>query len=178
MSIANTSQNIHHNPTQQRRYVSHIEQQLLSDNDTTVAVKPKKIKSANLSSKSTEALSVLLIEDDPLVQRVHSMMLTKLEYHVDIAANGVDALTLFSQNSYDIVLTDVGLPEMSGIEIIAEIRRREKFKNPIPIIAITAYSQEEVKNDCLEAGANEVATKPIAMSALQELLQRFSDVKS
>lgn len=123
-------------------------------------------------------LRILLIEDDPIVQRVHNGMLEKLGHYVDIAANGVSALTLFSQNNYDIVLTDIGLPVMSGVEIITEIRQHENSKKIIPIIALTGYMEEKTKKDCLAAGANAVAIKPISMETLKELLQRFSYVKS
>lgn len=123
-------------------------------------------------------LLVLLVEDDPTVQRVHSMMLAKLGHRVDIAKSGLEALMLFSQNSYDIILMDVGLPDINGIQIITEIRCREKNKKSVPIIALTGYIQEEIQNECLAAGANAVATKPITIEALQTLLQRFSSTQS
>jgi CheY-like chemotaxis protein len=112
------------------------------------------------------------VEDDPLIQKVHRLMLERMGCLVDIATNGYQALAMLDKR-YNAILMDVGLPDMSGIEITAEIRRHEDTKTRIPIITLTAYVHEETKWECLAAGADEVATKPIKMEALRELLQRW-----
>lgn len=147
-----------------------------NDVNSALTVKPKKTKLAKSSSKAVVSLFVLLVEDDPIVQKIHCIMLEKLGHRVDVVASGKEALKLFSQNSYDVILTDIGLPGMSGIEITAEIRRLEKSITPIPIIAVTAYVQEDIQNDCLKAGANAVATKPLQLDALKQLLEQHTTI--
>lgn len=151
------------------------ENHLLSNRDITLVPKHKKTsKTKSPSNKVCPSLIILLIEDDPIIQKIHRAMLEKLGHRVETAMNAASALLLFSQNRYDMILTDIGLPEISGIEITAEIRRREKSKNPIPIIAVTAYVQEEIKEDCIKAGANAVAIKPLRLDTLQLILQEYT----
>jgi len=116
---------------------------------------------------------ILLVEDDPVIQKVHRLMLEKIGYTVDIASNGPQALAMLDKK-YSAILMDVGLPDISGIEITTEIRRLEGSKKHVPIIALTAYVCEETKWECLAAGADEVATKPIKIEALATILRRWA----
>jgi two-component system sensor histidine kinase/response regulator len=74
---------------------------------------------------------------------------------------------------YDAIFMDVGLPRMSGIEVAAEIRKREGDGRHTPIIALTGFTQDEDLNNCLAAGMDAVATKPIAPEELKRLLLRW-----
>jgi CheY-like chemotaxis protein len=76
-------------------------------------------------------------------------------------------------NGYDLILMDVGLPGISGIEVVAEIRRRENGQSHIPIVVLTAYTPTEIQEACLKAGADAVFTKPIMMEMLKQILQDF-----
>ncbi len=115
---------------------------------------------------------VLLVEDSPVVQRVHIRMLEKLGCQVDLAENAMQALAMCA-NDYDVIFMDVGLPEISGLEITEEIRHREGAKKHTPIIAITGFAHEEDKNNCLAAGMDAVATKPIKPEDLKEILLKW-----
>jgi CheY-like chemotaxis protein len=95
---------------------------------------------------------------------------------VDVAENGKQALTMLSPD-YDAILLDIGLPQMSGIEVAMEIRKREDDTRHIPIIALTGFTQEEDKKNCLAAGINAFATKPILPDELQRLLQQWVIIK-
>jgi len=129
---------------------------------------------AALSANMLEKRKVLLVEDNPLVQKVHRMMLQKVGCEVDTAADGKMALQL-SENTYDLILMDIGLPGMNGLEVTSQIRQREETTNAThtPIITLTAYSDEEARSNSLAAGSDEVLTKPIAFNDLCELLQRW-----
>jgi len=121
---------------------------------------------------------ILLVEDDPLVRKVHLLMLTNLnkvsqyELVIDVAEDGFIALELIKKNTYMLIFMDIGLPGLSGIEVIKEIRKLDNNHNNIPIIALTAYTKnyhEEAKN----VGANDVFTKPIKIEDLKKIVNTY-----
>lgn len=126
------------------------------------------------SSKTliTQKIKALLIEDDALIQIVHRQMLEVLDCEVDIADCAETALSML-KNSYDVIFVDIGLPDMSGFELINLMKQKHLRSHPVPIIALTGYSEEEEKQKCLAAGANEVAVKPISKVSLGRLLERY-----
>jgi len=115
---------------------------------------------------------VLLVEDDPIIQKVHTMMLERVGCKIGVASNGDEALKMYNQG-YDAILMDVGLPGMSGIEIAAEIRKREAGNGRIPIIGVTGYGYEEDKRNCLAAGMDDVAIKPLKPDELTQILIKW-----
>lgn len=115
--------------------------------------------------------SVLLVEDDPLIQKVHRMMLEKMGCIVDVAADGYQAIAL-ANNNYDAILMDIGLPGIDGIEAAVTIRQIQETAKSIPIIALTAYGAD-ITSECLAAGINEVTTKPIKPQELREILEKW-----
>lgn len=124
----------------------------------------------NKELNEKKQLYVLLVEDDLMIQKVHAMMLKKLACRVDLAANGIQAIAKADGN-YDVIFMDIGLPDSNGIDIIATIRR-EKNKS-IPIIVLTSHNQKEVEQQCLNAGADAVFSKPINFENLQRVLQEY-----
>ena len=127
------------------------------------------------------ATRLLLIEDDDFVRKVHHKMLLNLskdaDLVIDIAVNGNDALNLITANqAYSLILTDVGLPDISGIELIATVRHLSDEKQKTPIIAITAYTKD-IQEQCLVAGANAVYAKPVKIEILKEILGRYTGKK-
>jgi PAS domain S-box-containing protein len=115
---------------------------------------------------------ILLVEDDVIVQKVHKLMLEKAGCKVEVASDGNQALAMAS-NHYDAIFMDVGLPGMSGLEATQQIRQREINHKHTPIIAMTAYVHDGDRNNCLAAGMDDVATKPIALDALKQILSRW-----
>lgn len=116
---------------------------------------------------------VLLIEDDLLTQKITRWMLEELNWQVEIAASAGQALTML-ENHYDLIITDVGLPDMDGISLVQSIRKtKQKHKDTI-IIALTAHVMDKDKEKCMEAGMNEFLKKPLFKKDLKKLLLKLS----
>lgn len=112
---------------------------------------------------------ILLVEDELVFQCLHRAALKKMGYNIDLAGNGAQAIEHFQCNAYDLVLLDIGLPDMSGIEVGQFIRSHIDGKH-IPILALTGYGKQ-VEPQCLEAGFNEVLEKPIKLDRLEFILK-------
>ena len=118
---------------------------------------------------------LLLVEDNPVNQRLAVILLQKLGHHIDTAVNGHEALKALAQTPYDLVLMDCRMPVMDGYEATRVIRRGESgVLNPnIPIIAMTANAMAGDRELVLEAGMNDYLAKPINPKTLDETLQRW-----
>jgi PAS domain S-box-containing protein len=120
-------------------------------------------------------LRILLAEDNPVNQRVGSMMLHRLGHEVVVVDNGKQAVEAFPKGSFDLVLMDIQMPEMDGFEALSSIRSLEDQADrlsPTPIIALTAHAMNGDRDRCLEAGFDEYLSKPIRAADLEAALQR------
>jgi CheY-like chemotaxis protein len=118
-------------------------------------------------------LRVLLAEDNVASQKVALQMLKRLGYRADVAANGIEALQALERQSYDVVLMDLRMPEMDGLEATRIIRQRWLDSGP-KVIAITAYALEGDREKCLEAGMDGYIAKPVKMDELAEMLKKYA----
>ena len=116
---------------------------------------------------------VLVAEDNVVNQKVATRLLEKFGCHVDVAANGKEALRMMDLLSYNLVFMDCQMPEMDGYQTTAEIRRREGAARHTPIIAMTAHTMEGDRQRCLAAGMDDFISKPVAADELQALLKRW-----
>ncbi|RQW79927.1 MAG: PAS domain S-box protein [Methanothrix sp.] len=116
-----------------------------------------------------KSLRILLAEDNAINQKVALLMLKRLGYSADVAANGLEVLQALDRQPYDIVLMDVQMPEMDGFD--AARRIRERWPNGPKIIAITAYALEGDRERCLEAGMDDYISKPIQLEELKTALE-------
>lgn len=112
---------------------------------------------------------VLLVEDNDINQIVASEILTDAGLVVDIAADGRAALEMVQFSAYDVVLMDMEMPIMDGIEATREIRKIERLAR-LPIVAMTANAMEQDRQRCLEAGMNDFISKPISPAHLWKVL--------
>src|SRR5690606_31201687 len=112
---------------------------------------------------------VLIVEDNKINQVITKKILAKKEMTCDIASNGYEALDMVVETKYDIILMDIHMPGISGLKTTQEIR---KFNTEIPIIALTAISLDESKEDFFTAGCNDVITKPFKPEEFYESLFR------
>ena len=115
---------------------------------------------------------ILLVEDNLTNQEVALITLKKLGYRADLATNGVEAIRLLTEHSYNLVLMDCQMPVMDGFEATENIRSgRSKVQNPeVPIIAMTANAMQGDRERCIAAGMNDYIAKPVQPSELLEKL--------
>ncbi len=119
-------------------------------------------------------LRILLAEDNAVNQRLAVRLLEKWGHSATVAVNGRQAVEAWEQSRFDLILMDVQMPELSGFEAVAEIRRLEAALTPsprIPIIAMTAHAMEGDREKCLEAGMDHYVTKPIDQRRLFEAIE-------
>ncbi|HEX4045611.1 MAG TPA: ATP-binding protein [Gammaproteobacteria bacterium] len=123
---------------------------------TTATVKPK----------------ILLVEDDPVIAMIHQNFLTLLGCNIDTAVNAQEALKKF--DAHDMIFMDLSLPDLSGFDVIKAIRTcRDEASSEVPIIALTAYKEEQEKEIAYTMGASAFITKPVSKEQLQKLLSRY-----
>jgi CheY-like chemotaxis protein len=103
---------------------------------------------------------LLVAEDNYINLVVVSRMLESLGYAFDAAENGLDCLTLFNQNDYDLVLTDIQMPGLDGMQVASKIRTMKPEKRDVPIVAMTANADLAGAERFYEAGINDVLAKP------------------
>ncbi len=119
--------------------------------------------------------TVLLIEDNAIAMRIAKNALSKTGCVIKPLVNGESALQLVKTEPIDLILTDIGLPGISGNELTLLIRYWEKIsgKKPIPIIGVTAHAKNETEQECLNAGMNAVIAKPFTAAVAQDILNEF-----
>jgi DNA-binding NtrC family response regulator len=113
--------------------------------------------------------SILLIDDDDSLRRVMEFSLTEAGHTVCAAANGEDGLRLFEKDPFDAVITDITMPGMSGMEVLAKVRQRDAH---IPVIVITAYGTIESAVEAMKQGAFDYITKPVSRDELRLTLEK------
>jgi len=119
------------------------------------------------------SLHILLAEDNEVNQQFATRALGKAGHSVQIASNGLEAVTAMAENKFDLVLMDVQMPEMDGFEATAAIReQRDGPGATIPIIALTAHAMKGDREKCLAAGMNGYVSKPIKRKALNAEIER------
>jgi signal transduction histidine kinase/CheY-like chemotaxis protein/HPt (histidine-containing phosphotransfer) domain-containing protein len=118
---------------------------------------------------------VLLVEDNPTNQKVALKILENLGFYADLADNGLEALKALRTASYQLVLMDVQMPEMDGLEAARAIRSGQaRVPDPqVPIIALTAHAMKGDREKCLAAGMDDYLPKPFKTQELAEILNRF-----
>ena len=119
--------------------------------------------------KLSSSFTILLAEDEPVNRKVEMLMLKKLGYEAEIAANGLEALQALEHHLFDLVFMDVMMPVMDGIEATRIIR--ERWPQGPKIIVVTA-ALEAYREDCIEAGADDIIAKPVKMEELNAAIER------
>ena len=130
-------------------------------------------KSSSEVSPASEVMRILLAEDNPPSQKVTLQMLKKLGYRSDVVANGREVLEALERQRYDLILMDVRMPEMNGLEATRIIRQRWPDKGPL-IIAVTAYGLQGDRERCIEAGMDDYLSKPVQLDDLARMLRKYS----
>lgn len=129
----------------------------------------------NLTNMTTDSPLILLVEDNIIALRLVETIVTQAGYRFISAVGGEEALDLAKAMTFDLIITDIGLPGISGAELTYLIRDWEtkSNKNPVPIIGLTAHLLGESETKCLQAGMNKVLSKPIYLNEMQALVKEF-----
>ena len=142
-------------------------QKYISDNNHSQRQQP-----AATGIETCRLPRILLVEDLPLNQMIMLKMLNSLGYQVDVACDGLEAYRRLQLQTYDLVLMDLLMPKMDGIEATHRIRRSCAGKQPY-IVAFTALPAEENQQYCLDAGMNDYVSKPLRKEHFVAALDRF-----
>ncbi len=126
------------------------------------------------AGKPARALSILLVEDHPINQMLATTLLRNWGHTVAVANNGREGVERFATQAWDLVLMDMQMPEMGGVEATQLIRAGEPAGQHTPIIAMTANAMEADRQACMNAGMDDHLAKPFHAAALRLLLQRFA----
>jgi signal transduction histidine kinase/CheY-like chemotaxis protein len=126
-------------------------------------------------SDSGEKPNLLLVEDNKIALFTLENLVTQSQCQFTSVMDGEAALHLTKTSSFDLIITDLGLPGLSGIDLTHKIRvlEQENQRQPIPIIGLTAHSEEKIKKNCLQAGMSEVYTKPITIEDLAKIKNTY-----
>ncbi len=124
---------------------------------------------------ATRSARLLLVEDNPVNQKVALVTLRRLGYEVELADNGRTALDLAARKPFDLVLMDCQMPEMDGFAATRALRQREREQalRRVPIVALTANALEGDREQCLAAGMDDYLTKPFKREQLEAILGRW-----
>jgi PAS domain S-box-containing protein len=120
-------------------------------------------------------LVILLAEDNPVNQKVALSMLKRLDYKVDVANNGLGVLSSLERKAYDVILMDIQMPDMDGLDATRSIREQRMKKQPY-IIAMTAYALDGDREEFLKAGMNDYLSKPIRIEELKLALEKCEKI--
>lgn len=140
--------------------------------------KPEEEEVEILMQTANTHYKLLLVEDNIINQKVATITLGNMGFTTDIANNGKEGYEMFLKNNYDIILMDIQMPVMDGVESSKKIRDYEEennIKKPIKIVALTANALKEEVNSYLEAGMDGVITKPFKPKDVTELFNKFTN---
>jgi len=140
---------------------------------------PSTPSKAEISVAPTQALQILLVEDNIVNQRVAMHLLQQMGHQFELAANGAIAVAACAKTSYDLILMDCQMPEMDGYIATKTIRKGQGTRQPrTPIIAMTADAMLGTKQACLDAGMDDYITKPVRIKELAKIIERWAAYSS
>ena len=139
----------------------------------SVPILPK--KACLKSPIQNHALRILLVEDNATALKVLKSIVTRAGYGFTSAIDGEQALKLVTSTPFDLIITDIGLPGISGNALSRQIRQFEKKsnKNAVPIVGLTGHTKESDHVECIKSGMNDVFTKPISVETIQSIVHQY-----
>lgn len=129
-----------------------------------------------IKNTSKSKIHVLLIEDNAIALKMAESILTQMGIDYQSASTGAMAIELFKDNHFHFILSDIGLPDMSGFDITRHFRIIEKefAKTPVPVIGLTAHSDSKTEQEALCAGMDQILNKPIRLENISELITKYN----
>jgi two-component system sensor histidine kinase/response regulator len=128
-------------------------------------------------SPASLSLSILLAEDNLVNQRVAMTMLGKMGHKIILATNGLEAVEQWRQGDFDLILMDVQMPGMTGLQATTQIRQEETPGAHIPIVAMTASAMTEDRDRCLAAGMDDFISKPVSSKSIEQVIAAIFSTK-
>lgn len=153
-------------PVKQQQLLEAIRRQFKKKHRTPPTISQEKVLEESFFE--TYPLKILIAEDNLVNQKLVKLLMNKLGYEPGLATNGLEAIALFQKHEHDVILMDVQMPEMDGLEA-TKIIRANKGKQPI-IIAMTANAMKEDREECLEVGMDDYISKPFKIELLKQAL--------
>jgi CheY-like chemotaxis protein len=132
---------------------------------------------AALPGDGRPGAAILLVEDNQVNQRVVTAILRKRGYRVDVAGDGQEALGMLSKAMYSLVLMDIQMPVMDGLEATRRLRKDPRWRD-LPVVAMTAHAMTGDRECCLEAGMNGYISKPVHSAHLLTVVERYTKTSS
>jgi predicted ATPase/signal transduction histidine kinase/DNA-binding NarL/FixJ family response regulator len=133
------------------------------------------VKSSDINAFPNTSLKILLAEDDVLNRKTSTYFLERDGHRITHAANGYEVLEYLKKNNFDLILMDIQMPEMDGIETTKIIRNSNQFDPKIPIFATTAYAMRGDKEKFLQAGMDDYICKPIDVDILRKKINQIAE---
>ncbi len=127
-----------------------------------------------LPTDGTKAKTILIVEDNELNMKLFNDLLEAHDYNILQTRNGMDALRMAREHKPDLILMDIQLPEVSGLEVTKWIKEDENLRS-IPVIAVTAFAMKGDEEKIREGGCEAYIAKPISVSHFLETIQKFLD---
>jgi len=128
-----------------------------------------------ISEEESQQSHILLVEDSEMNKKLASVYLSKMGYHVETASNGEESIEMLKQKKFDLILMDIQMPVMNGIDATKIIRSGKNLDidHKVPIIALTANAMSQDRQVCLNAGMNDYLSKPFKPEDLQGILEKY-----
>ncbi|HSG50687.1 MAG TPA: response regulator, partial [Rheinheimera sp.] len=145
---------------------------LPSDATVSTAITKSQPAQQSLLNSTPVSSCILLVEDNYFNQALAQIILQRLGYTVATATSGEQALEILQQQHVDLVLMDIEMPGINGYQTTQQLRALAQFKT-LPVIAMTAHQSEDIRQHCLQAGMDDLISKPIAADTLASRLQQW-----
>ncbi|WP_221391947.1 hybrid sensor histidine kinase/response regulator [Dyadobacter sp. NIV53] len=142
---------------------------ILTSQKTLLPEPAPEAKILNTNFSAEHPLKILVAEDNPMNQKLISHILVKMGYDIIVADNGIAVLDKLSESSFDVILMDIQMPEMDGLEATRIIR--EKYGYLPYIVALTANAMQEDRNNCLSIGMDDYIAKPLRLDVIKRVLK-------
>ena len=124
--------------------------------------------------ENMKKLNILLAEDDEMIEKITSFYLRRIGHEVDVARNGNEAIDMFKNRQYDLILMDIQMPELDGLQAVKEIRKIEEDYRKSGHTTIIAITTNPNKEECIEAGVDGYAQKPFSFEEFNSLFYQFN----
>lgn len=151
---------------------------VLAQRETAATASPQLVTRHTVVEQGRQQRRILLADDEPMTRKLFGMVLQKAGFAVESVENGRQAVEALQAGEYSLVLMDVEMPVLGGLEATQLIRAQEGAAQHIPIIAMTAHVGEKIRRECLAAGMNDQADKALAPKELITLIERWMQPQS